>query len=177
MFKHTLTLLALATLAACGGGGGGEDVVPATQTVSQRPAPAPAAPAPAPAPIVGGEAPGPAPEPAPVAAPIAATTPAPEPVPTNPPRNTTPPQPPETLCGPNLGGFMFPCDPRWPYNNRPPMHGSTQAQVDGFNAMCQTARCFLTRCEDARVYVAAAQAACMRPPTEGERNALNGFFR
>ena len=173
MLKQTILTLAVASLVACGGGSGGDSPT-ATQATATPP---PATAAPTPAPIVGGGgAPGPAPEPAPAPSdPPRNTTPVP--VPTSPPRSTVPPQQPDTLCGPNMGGFMFSCDPRWPYKRRAPIHGSTQDQVDGFNAMCQTARCFLTRCEDGRVYVAAAQSQCMIPPTEGERNALNGFFR
>ena len=83
------------------------------------------------------------------------------------------PPPPELVCGINQGGAPIPCDPRWPFPNRQPTHGATQAQVDGFNTRCQTARCILFRCQDGRVYPGAIQGACMAPPSADEQAALN----
>lgn len=161
MIKSTLSILAFAALAACGGGGGDDAPAANKQALAKTPDTAPApitAPITAPAPA--------AQQPAPAS--IAPAAPEPRPVATEP-----APQPPVLVCGINQGGAPIPCDPRWPFPNRQPTHGATQAQVDGFNTRCQTARCILFRCQDGRVYPGAIQGACMAPPSSDEQAALN----
>jgi hypothetical protein len=68
-------------------------------------------------------------------------------------------------CGPNGGGLMFECDPRWPFPGVAPVDGATQDQVDGYNAMCSTWRCMKYRCDDGRVVSWQYQLQmCAMPP-------------
>jgi hypothetical protein len=67
---------------------------------------------------------------------------------------------PVPMCGPNLGGQMFPCDPRWPFPGVMPVYGATQDQVDGFNHDCQTMNCIQVRCPDGRIVPFSLRAGC-----------------
>jgi hypothetical protein len=64
------------------------------------------------------------------------------------------------MCGPDLGGNMFPCDPRWPFPGVTPAYGATQDQVDGFNHDCQTMNCIQVRCPDGRILPFSLRAGC-----------------